>query len=56
LKSDVKAKVAVYAAAEQLQREQGVAYTDINGVTVTPTNTETTPPTNNIVVTPNLAI
>jgi hypothetical protein len=54
LKPDVKAKVAVYAAAEQLQREQGVAYTDINGVTVAVTNTETTPPTNTIVINPTL--
>jgi hypothetical protein len=54
LKPDVKAKVAVYAAAEQLQREQGVAYTDINGVTVAVTNTEATPPTNTIVINPTL--
>jgi hypothetical protein len=54
LKPDVKAKVAVYASAEQQQREQGVAYTDINGVTVAVTNTETTPPTNTIVINPTL--
>ena len=50
LKPDVKAKVAVYAAAEQLQREQGVAYVDQYGVTVPVTNTEATPPTNTIAV------
>ena len=50
LKPDVKAKVAVYAAAEQLQREQGVAYVDQYGVTVPVTNAEATPPTNTIAV------
>jgi hypothetical protein len=56
LKPDVAAKVAVYASAEQLQREQGVAYNNPFGVAVPITNTETTPPTNNIVINPNLAI
>ena len=48
LKPDVKAKVAVYAAAEQQQREQGAAYVDQYGVTVAVTNNEATPQTNNI--------
>ena len=50
LKPDVGAKIAVYAAAEQLQREKNVAYTDLNGVTVTPTDTEVAPPANTITV------
>ena len=50
LKPDVGAKIAVFAAAEQLQREQGAAYVDQYGVTVPVTNTEATPPTNTIAV------
>jgi hypothetical protein len=50
LKPDVKAKVAVYAAAIQLQNESGAAFTDQFGVTVPVTNTEATPPTNTITV------
>ena len=48
LKPDVGAKIAVFAAAEQLQREQGAAYVDQYGVTVAVTNNEATPQTNNI--------
>jgi hypothetical protein len=55
LKPDVAAKVAVYAQAEQQQREDGVAYNNPFGVAVSITNTEATPPTNTIVITPNLA-
>ena len=50
LKPDVGAKIAVFAAAEQLQREQGAAYVDQYGVTVAVTNTEVAPPTNTIAV------
>ena len=50
LKPDVKSKVAVYAAAIQLQNESGAAYTNTFGETETPTSTEVTPPENNVIV------
>ena len=50
LKTDVKAKVAVYAAAIQLQNESGAAYTNTFGETETPISTEVTPPANTIAV------
>jgi len=50
LKTDVKEKVAVYAAAIQLQNESGAAYTDQFGVAVPITNTEVTPPANTVTV------
>lgn len=50
LKPDVKSKVAVYAAAIQLQNESGAAYTNTFGETETPTNTEVTPTVNNVTV------
>ena len=55
LKPDVKSKVAVYAAAIQLQNESGAAYTNTFGETETPTSTEVAVAENNIVVKPNLA-
>jgi hypothetical protein len=50
LKPDVAAKVAVYAKAEQLQREQGVAYTTQYGETEKITDTVVSVAENNIVV------
>ena len=50
LKTDVKQKISVYAAAVQLQNESGTAYTDQFGVAVPITNTEVAPPENNVTV------
>ena len=54
LKTDVKEKVAVYAAAIQLQNESGAAYTDQFGVAVPIINPDVSVAVNNIVVNPNL--
>jgi len=50
LKPDVKAKVAVYAAAIQQQNETGTAFTDIYGDTIAVADTEIAPPENNVTV------
>jgi hypothetical protein len=50
LKTDVKAKVAVYAAAIQQQNESGAAFIDIYGDTIAPTNPEVAPTENNVTV------
>lgn len=50
LKTDVKQKISVYAAAIQQQNESGTAYTDQFGVAVPITNTEVAPPENNVTV------
>jgi hypothetical protein len=50
LKTDVKAKVAVYAAAIQQQNETGTAFTDIYGDTIAVADTEIVPPENSVTV------
>ena len=54
LKTDVKAKVAVYSQALALQQTSGEAYTNEKGVTFAFSTVEAAPPVNNIVVPPTL--
>ena len=50
LKTDVKQKISVYAAAVQLQNESGSAYLDAYGNVVQAVNTEVAPPVNSVTV------